>query len=50
MIKPVAPDRLRMSIADPNLRIDDGGNPDQNVSGSVDANDVRTVAGSWLGN
>ena len=36
MIKPVAADRLHISIADPNLRIDDGGNPDQNVSGLTD--------------
>jgi chondroitin-sulfate-ABC endolyase/exolyase len=38
MIKPVTPGRLRMSIADPDLHIDDGGNPGQTPSGLKDDN------------
>ena len=36
MIEPVAPGRLRMSIADPDLHIDDGGNPDRDAGGLKD--------------
>lgn len=38
MIEQVAPNRLRMSIADPDLHIDDGGNPDRNAGGLKDDN------------